>query len=410
MTNRVREMNLLSPATTVWNWWNTSQNPIPAWQSGSMSKARGTYKQTADYVTPNFSKLRAEGRIINNPMWITEVNHVSTSDSGWKFEAKSGNTTYYGECQSDWCQVAYGPPGNPALDTDLLSNMLASTATAAWAGVDVGEFQGLAALGELHSTLNMLGDPVRSLSQFLWQRAWADADWKAARGHKAKSRALASLLSSLWLQYQYAFRPMLLDIEAILNELQTQSFSPRRTSRANAVRKVHTSSTFVGRKGGIDVDLQEVVDREYVVRSGILYEGAVDPAKQFGFHWTALPSAAWELTPWSFVVDWFINVGDYLQAISPKVGVKVLAGWQTTEVKTKVTRYSGAARFNAAGWTTVRSPNGVSVSEYRNFQRRNTIMQPQLVVEPVLPALLKGNRGINAYMLFLQQFIKPCRL
>lgn len=408
---RTREINALGPSTTVWNWWNT-KDTMPPWTSASMGNTRGYFKETVDVVTPNFSKLQAEGRVINNPMWVTEVDHQQYSDSGWKFQSQSGGTMYYGECQRDWCQVALGAPSNPGLDQSILDYLLASTATTAWAGVDVGEFQGLAALGELHSTLNMLGDPVRSLSTFLWQRAWANADWKAARGRAAKARALANLLSSLWLQYQYAFRPIIKDIEAILHELQTQTFSPRRTSRAKAEQSVSTQSSYVAHTGGgaIDIDIHEEVERKYSVRSGILYEGSVDPAKQFGFHWTALPSAAWELTPWSFVADWFINVGDYLQAISPKIGVHVLAGWQTIEVKTKVTRYSGAARLNVAGWTTVRSPNGVSVSEYRNFQRRNVIMQPQLVVEPVIPALLRGNRGINAYMLFLQQFIKPSRL
>lgn len=35
---------------------------------------------------------------------------------------------------------------------------------------------------------------------------------------------------------------------------------------------------------------------------------------------------AWELTPWSFVLDWFIDVNSYLQAISPFGQASLLGG------------------------------------------------------------------------------------
>lgn len=403
MSLRQREMGGFTPSSCTWRWWNTGQNPVPPWLSATFAE-RGFYKETVDVVTPNFSKLQAEGRIINNPMWSSEVES-SGGDSGWKFQNVQKGTTYYGECQGDWGLSSYKKPANPGLDGAIIDRLKSTTATAAWAGVDVGEFQGLAALGELHQTLNLLGDPVRELQKFLWQKAWASADWNRARGRAEKAKALGRLISSLWLQYQYAFRPLIMDLEAILKELHEQSFSIRRTSRSTAKESKSYTTQYVGRNAGIEVDFTETVNQTYTVRSGVLYEGAIDPLKQFGLHWTNLPSAAWELVPWSFVADWFINVGDYLQSITPKVGVRILAGFTSVKVETTVIRKSGAARLPVAGWVTLRSPNGTDVANYRNYSRTPSIGSPELAYTPVIQAMLKGNRGLNAYMLFLQQFL-----
>jgi hypothetical protein len=73
------------------------------------------------------------------------------------------------------------------------------------------------------------------------------------------------------------------------------------------------------------------------VRTGILYE--LDHRDVFGLSFKEIPITAWELVPYSFVIDWFVNAGDYIQAVTPKLGVKVLGSWSTTEdeIVTKTT-------------------------------------------------------------------------
>lgn len=36
-----------------------------------------------------------------------------------------------------------------------------------------------------------------------------------------------------------------------------------------------------------------------------------------------LLGTAWELTPWSFIVDWFLSIGDFLSTLTPKVTVPI---------------------------------------------------------------------------------------
>lgn len=407
---RTRVNGALTPSTTSWNWWD-SQSTVPPVSSNTYAGRRGWRKEMTDVVTPGFRKLVANGGVVNSPMSLYEIT-ASGGDKGWKFEnSVSGPpTVWYGECYGDWCISVYGRPPDPGQDGSLVDHLVDLAATAAWAAVDEAAVSVPNILGEMHQTLNMLGDPVRSLSDFLWQKAWADADWKAARGRAAKARALAKLLSSLWLQYQYAFKPIIMDIEDVLSELQKQTFVPRRTARTQQVRDVDSTVQHVGVTGGININFTTRTQTRYIVRATIMYDSIVTPAKQFGLTWRELPSTAWELTPWSFVVDWFINVGDYLRAIVPKLDVRYLSCSQTIERITNVQRTSGQAWLSQAGWTTIRSPGAVDVATYRSKVRHPSLPSPSLTVETDLGQALGLNRGVNAYMLFLQQFIKPSRL
>lgn len=404
---RHRETGGLTPVLITWNWWNTAQ-AIPPVNSRLYPNRAGYALTMDDVVTPNFRKLQAEGRVVNNPMSRIETT-ISGSDSGWKFRQDLSTippSSNYGECPSNWCICAYGPPGY-SLDDGLIKQMRTQAATAAWAGVDSEAVNLSAALGEMKSTLNMLGDPVRAFSDFLWSRAWNDAGWNKARGKAQKAAALAKLISNLWLYERFAIRPFLMDIEAIIEELQSQKFSIRRTSRNTVVRRTVQNTSSVGSLGGVNIDFRTETAIDYKVRASIMYEARVTPAKSFGLHWQSLPITLWELTPWSFVADWLLNVGDYIQALTPKLDATILMCSTTVETTAEVIRESGAAWLNIAGWVTERSPRGADRLSQKIKRRDASVDAPGLVLETDYLEVFKNNRGVDAYMLFLQQFLRP---
>lgn len=57
-------------------------------------------------------------------------------------------------------------------------------------------------------------------------------------------------------------------------------------------------------------------------------DAALDACKSTGISNPAL--LAWELLPYSFVVDWFIPVGNYLQNINASAGLRFVKGFRTT--------------------------------------------------------------------------------
>jgi hypothetical protein len=92
--------------------------------------------------------------------------------------------------------------------------------------------------------------------------------------------------------------------------------------------KTYTSTYFGDRRYGYT--LEESWQHLVNVRAGVLTQleqynalntwGLLQPVESW-----------WELVPFSFVIDWFINVGDTLASWTPHYGLKALASWYTVE-------------------------------------------------------------------------------
>lgn len=72
------------------------------------------------------------------------------------------------------------------------------------------------------------------------------------------------------------------------------------------------------------------IDYRYTVKYGCNFahgNESVHTLKQMGFSNPFL--LAWELLPWSFVIDWFIPIGNYLSSIDATLGLKFISGWKS---------------------------------------------------------------------------------
>ena len=62
-------------------------------------------------------------------------------------------------------------------------------------------------------------------------------------------------------------------------------------------------------------------------------------------------SIGWELIPFSFVVDWFVPIGDALQSVVPPQGIRALRGWTYVKARGTVTEETKRST-PAPGWNT----------------------------------------------------------
>lgn len=90
---------------------------------------------------------------------------------------------------------------------------------------------------------------------------------------------------------------------------------------------------------------------------------------------------AWELLPYSFVVDWFFKVGDYLQALSAFRGVTIRDRWSSL-----LTTQNAVVEYN--GSTAISGLNGSKTLWSRRFYLRSTT-----VVDPVF--YIRTGSGLN---------------
>lgn len=216
-------------------------------------------------------------------------------------------------------------------------------------------------------------------------------------------------LANDWLQYQYGLRPLLSDLEGAVELLKTdqkfvydvvvtrkENFGPvPKTDMQNSSGKRNDSFYNVV----WDTTVFGNVIVKYKARIRITSPGM----QSFTSTGLTNPLALlWELTPWSFVADWFLPIGDYLNKIDSLTGIEVMYAHKsvlTHEYVTQTKRFYGLKNAGQPDKIT-----GVSSVTYDKvyFQR---IILPSLPSAPI-PKLsdspLNLTRSLNALALLRQ--------
>lgn len=137
-----------------------------------------------------------------------------------------------------------------------------------------------------------------------------------------------------WLAFQYGLLPLMSDAYGIMAALDERekadshfyrSYQKTKVGqlinaeredlyqmyvlRANGINVIYRTSTFYG----VSAECQFEIENDLIANLGSL--GVINPAV-----------LAWELLPFSFVVDWFLPVGNYLNAMDATAGWKFLSG------------------------------------------------------------------------------------
>lgn len=195
-------------------------------------------------------------------------------------------------------------------------NMIASTA------VKLATSFSLLRKGRLTECIRSLGLSVRYVE---------------ARSNKAINRYKTShslrpfdAAADLWLEIQYGWKPLVQDIHNAAETLakiqvqrQNDSFHTHQTVSGKG--EITTRSVVNTGTGG-DTDVT-VVELTSLVRMKATYRVTNDflrYSNMFGMTNPAL--LAWELTPFSFVVDWFLPIGNYLENVMASCGVSLIKG------------------------------------------------------------------------------------
>lgn len=105
---------------------------------------------------------------------------------------------------------------------------------------------------------------------------------------------------------------------------------------------------------------------------------------------------AWELTPWSFVFDWFYNMGNFLNQWTDFVGLSLINSWNTVGYRS--TSYSWEAVDRRPGY-----PNlGYHIERWGSCYVR-TLGMPGVTLGRLPPKRLSIVRGLTAASLLVQR-------
>jgi hypothetical protein len=124
-----------------------------------------------------------------------------------------------------------------------------------------------------------------------------------------------------WLEYRYAWRPLVHDVQDAVQALET-SFDRMSVKSGGATVNQNLSAsktTIIAIPGG-SASVSDLLSGSRTYR-GKAYAKPDGNRVTVGFDPLV---TAWELIPYSFVVDWFLHVGGWIQSVSPFSGATLL--------------------------------------------------------------------------------------
>jgi len=312
-----------------------------------------------DVVTPDFRGISARGGVVNNAYW-----HVKQSFTGGgtgpivQFLGCSGQpggtrkTAEYPSSRRHFLpDFRYGEVRN-ALDGTLIPapltivdlNRLKTLAqTSCMSNVDVGPSQALVTAAEARRTLQMLTRPLAALDDYVAkQHAYISKEYQKFIVSTPKQKqklirnarrpgGLRDALSGQYLGWYYGMKPFANDIENTIEAYLREGSTPeRQTARGRAA---DTGTNIITDPpltlgGGTKQRLKRTRVEEVDVRAGCLYSPTSNTySKVLGLRLSDVPSSLWEATTLSFLVDYYLNIGNFIRALEPRTGITYLANW-----------------------------------------------------------------------------------
>lgn len=204
-------------------------------------------------------------------------------------------------------------------------------------------FQGGVFLGEAREALHMLRNPAKSLRKRVG--VYIDGLKKVPRKRLRNPRYIADS----YLEATFGWTPFISDIVSaseVLRKLGEHNFEDYSKVSFRAQADTHVSHNYdINNWSNIRLHVETV--RTVRNRTYVRYTGAVKvrsagtpevDRKLLGFSWNEFVPTAWELLPWSFLMDYFSNIGDVIEAWT--TCTSDLAWCNRTSVRTRISRSS----------------------------------------------------------------------
>lgn len=180
--------------------------------------------------------------------------------------------------------------------------------------------------GNIPGVANALGLTVNQTSKSVTR-----AQRRGAKG-ASKSNVTRSI-GNEWLALQYGWKPLLSDVHGAAEKLA--ELSGVRRTRMTASRSVHGfSATSVLWH---HVPTSRVAQSRYTRKYIYVFSTSNEILKDLSSFGITNPAAVlWELLPWSFVLDWFIPIGNYIDTWDATLGLTFEKGCYTDFSKLRI--------------------------------------------------------------------------
>lgn len=174
-------------------------------------------------------------------------------------------------------------------------------------------------LGEIGEALRMLRHPAASLHKAIQERYLRPL--KAAK--KRNPQSWKKTISQTWLEGCFGWLPFVNDLEDAMKAYK--EVSERLTDRYSKIKGIGKTMQLINESLDYYAPLANLIYKGHmtdvqearcIIRGEVKAQAvttAVDKARVFGLSPNEFIPTVWELVPWSFLVDYFTNVGDIIE-------------------------------------------------------------------------------------------------
>jgi len=359
-------------------------------------------------VNPHYKLALAGGFNATTTLSVTAQNLEVVRGSGFAQYFQAANPTLKAFVRMDGLFPFSPAPSftdNPPADS--LAEDRAVRALYAKMREVKNQFQGGTFLGEIHQTVNLIMRPLNALGassvKYLTKQHAVLASAKKGINRTSK-KGLRKKLTDNYLEWTFGVVPLMSDIEDLSKALARIASDPPRV-RFTA-RGVSESESVVDLGAAFTGFLAVRSKLRTVNRTEVKYYGAFKEMQNgqgigekaariselTGFDLRSFVPTIWNLIPYSFVADYFINIGDMLEAATTDTSViawlsrtQVVDQSQILEADVDVSVTADTIVSN--GWV----PDVISGGHGGYTATSRTILRGPSTVPIMMPALKIGN-------------------
>jgi hypothetical protein len=267
---------------------------------------------------------------VDNPRFRTTIRdggNATTDFTGVKYEvvdAVPHSLDYYLKAPYNDSQrfngFVLGPTLSPGSPDFTSANNAALGKFYQNARSAISSMKGMTFLGEIAETIHMIKHPGEAL--FSSFESYLDRLKKV--DPRLPRRTRRQILASTYLEYAFGWVPLISDIQdavKALEKLRNKKAILMVYGSSSDQKLLESGSYNSFMTGTLDPTIETVLTTS---TASVKYYGAVHGTasipstqavtEQFGFKIDEFVPTAWELLPWSFLIDYFTNIGDIVSA------------------------------------------------------------------------------------------------
>jgi len=198
----------------------------------------------------------------------------------------------------------------------------------AYAKVSSAEIEVLSTLAEANKTVSFIRDKMAQVARTIKNVRRGDFSFL---GKTTKSD-----VRDYWLEARYAVRPLMYDIQGAIKAIEKDTLSPLQRFGSRKTNSGTNSISTTGSFDGYSYAFECSEMWEEVLSAAVYGRLRFNLPGQSATGVFNLATTAWDLVPFSFVVDWFVNTAGFFRSLNPNPIYNVEGGFQSVRQTTHV--------------------------------------------------------------------------